>query len=513
MVDRLRLILGDQLNARHSWYNELDANTLYVIAEIQEEATYVRHHVQKVCAFFLAMQTFAQFLEQAGHQVLHLTLDDTADTPGVAALLQRLSREHKVKTIEYQRPDEQRLLDSLRALSIESVDIRECDTEHFLVPFDELGKQFKRGKAHRMETFYRRMRQTHDVLMEGDQPAGGQWNYDASNRKKLKKADLALIPAPLTFAHDVRDILARLEKHNIETIGHARPETWLPMNREESLSLLSWFCTEALPRFGDFQDAMTDQSEFAWSLFHSRLSFSINTKMLHPMEVIEAAVQAYEKNAAIDISQVEGFVRQVLGWREFIRGIYWANMPGYEALNVLDATQPLPEYFWTGETGMNCVRQAVTQSLDYAFAHHIQRLMVTGVFGLIAGIDPDELDAWYLGVYVDAHEWVEMPNTRGMSQFADGGLVASKPYAASGNYINKMSDYCQGCQYNVKDKLGEDACPFNALYWHFMIRHRDKFEKNPRIGMVYQSWDKQDDDTQQLTLQKGDDLLEKLGEL
>jgi len=518
MVDRLRLILGDQLNARHSWYTETDDNTLYVIAEMFEEATYVRHHVQKVCAFFLAMQTFAQSLEQAGHQVLHLTLNDTADTPDVAALLARLAEEHGVKSIEYQRPDEQRLLDSLRNLAIKGVEITECDTEHFLVPFEELGKHFKPGKAHRMETFYRRMRQEHNVLMEnmlmdGGKPAGGKWNYDASNRKKLKKADLALIPTPLTFAHDLSDILARLEEHNIDTIGHAKPETWLPMNREESLNLLSWFCTEALPRFGDFQDAMTDQSEFAWSLFHSRLSFSINTKMLHPMEVIEAAVKAYEDNPDIDISQVEGFVRQILGWREFIRGIYWANMPGYETLNALDADQPLPDYFWTGETGMNCVRQAVTQSLDYAFAHHIQRLMVTGVFGLIAGIDPDEMDAWYLGIYVDAHEWVEMPNTRGMSQFADGGLVASKPYAASGNYINKMSDYCQGCQYNVKEKLGEDACPFNALYWHFMMRHRDKFEKNPRIGMVYRSWDKQDADTQRLTLVKGDDLLEKLGEL
>lgn len=513
MVDRLRLILGDQLNARHSWYNELDANTLYVIAEIREEATYVRHHVQKVCAFFLAMRTFAQSLEQTGHRVLHLTLNDTAETPDVAALLARLAEEHCVKTIEYQRPDEQRLLDSLRNLAIKGVEITECDSEHFLVPFDELGKHFRRGKAHRMETFYRRMRQTHDVLMEGDKPEGGQWNYDASNRNKLKKADLALVPKPLTFAHDVGDILARLERHNIETIGNAKPETWLPMNREESLDLLSWFCNEALPRYGDFQDAMTDQSEFAWSLFHSRLSFSINTKMLHPMEVIEAAVQAYEKNPDIDTSQVEGFVRQILGWREFIRGIYWANMPGYNQLNVLDAKQPLPDYFWTGETGMNCVRQAVRQSLDYAFAHHIQRLMVTGVFGLISGIDPDEMDAWYLGIYVDAHEWVEMPNTRGMSQFADGGLVASKPYAASGNYINKMSDYCQGCRYNVKEKLGEDACPFNALYWHFMIRHREKFETNPRIGMVYRNWDKQDADTRKLTIQKGDYLLEKLGEL
>ncbi|MBO6657543.1 MAG: cryptochrome/photolyase family protein [Pseudomonadales bacterium] len=513
MVNRLRVILGDQLNEAHSWFSDKDEQTLYVIAELHEEATYVTHHVQKICAFFLAMQTFAESLEANGHKVLHLSLDDTHDTPDVGALLTRLASEQNATVIEYQRPDEQRLLNQLRVLSIPGVEILECDTEHFLVPFEELGKHFQQGKAHRMETFYRKMRQRHQVLMKDGQPLGGKWNYDASNRKKLKKADLAVIPTPLTFAHDVTAILGRLTRHNIEHIGSEKKQIWLPVSRNESLQLLDWFCESALPRFGDFQDAMTDQSEHAWSLFHSRLSFSINTKILHPVEVIEAAVNAYHSNDAIDISQVEGFVRQILGWREFIRGIYWANMPGYKSLNELNAERPLPDYFWSGDTQMNCVKQAVTQSLDYAFAHHIQRLMVTGVFGLIAGIHPDEMDAWYLGVYVDAHEWVEMPNTRGMSQFADGGLVASKPYAASGNYINKMGDYCQSCHYNVKEKVTEDACPFNALYWHFMLRHRDRFESNPRIGMVYRSWDKQDSQVQKLTMKKGDDLLETLSEL
>jgi len=513
MVDQIRLILGDQLNTRHSWFAEKDAKTLYILAEIREEATYVNHHVQKVCAFFLAMQKFAETLSANGHQVQHLTLDDTHKTNDVSQLLRQLADKHGVNTIEYQRPDEYRLLEKMRSLEIEGATLDEFDTEHFLLPFHDIGNQFEAGKPHRMETFYRRMRKQHDILIEDGKPAGGEWNYDASNRKKLTKKGLDSIPRPLTFCHDVTDILGRLERHEIKMIGTANREICLPVTREESLRLLAWFCDHALPRFGDFQDAMTDQSEFAWSLFHSRLSFSINVKLLHPREVIEAVIGAYRIRDDIDITQVEGFVRQIVGWREFIRGIYWANMPAYGSLNGLNASVNLPEYFWTGKTAMNCISQTVSQSLEHAYAHHIQRLMVTGVFGLIAGIDPNEMDNWYLGIYVDALEWVEMPNTRGMSQFADGGLVASKPYAASGNYINKMGDYCQSCQYDVREKLTENACPFNSLYWHFMIRHREKFENNPRIGMVYRSWDKMNVETQMLTIKKGDACLEKLDEL
>jgi deoxyribodipyrimidine photolyase-related protein len=268
-----------------------------------------------------------------------------------------------------------------------------------------------------------------------------------------------------------------------------------------------------LPRFGTFQDAMTDQSEHKWSLYHSRLSFSLNAKLLSPREVVAMAIDAYRGRDDISLSQVEGFVRQILGWREFIRGIYWLNMPEYQKLNYLEADRPLPEYFWSGETQMNCMSEAINQSLDYAFAHHIQRLMVTGTFSLLAGIDPDQVDDWYLGIYLDAIEWVELPNTRGMSQFADGGLVGTKPYSASGNYINKMSDYCKGCRYKVSKKTGSDACPFNSLYWHFMHRHRPIFEKNPRIGMVYRNWDKQSEENRNLTLERAEWCLEHLDEL
>jgi deoxyribodipyrimidine photolyase-related protein len=512
-VNAVCLILGDQLNHSHSWFHEPKQDTLYVIAELREEATYVPHHAQKLCAFFLAMRRFAETLAEGGHLVLHLSLDDTESIDSADELLRSLAEFYDVDSLHYQRPDEHRLLVQLRALEIPSVAVMEHDTEHFLVPFEDLTQHFTAGKAHRMEQFYRKLRKQRDVLMDQEEPLGGQWNYDASNRRKLKTADLALIPDPLVFDNDVSDILERLVRHQINSSGIAKETLALPADRAQSLALLDHFCKVALPRFGDFQDAMTDRSDHAWSLFHSRLSFSINVKLLHPKEVIDAAIAAFERRDDIDISQIEGFVRQLLGWREFIRGIYWANMPNYAEMNALNATRALPGYFWTGDTKMNCVSRAVQQSLEHGYAHHIQRLMVTGVFGLIFGISPYALDKWYLGIYSDAIEWVELPNTRGMSQFADDGLVASKPYAASGNYINKMSDYCKDCEYNVKEKTTEQSCPFNALYWDFMVRHREKFERNPRIGMVYRSWDKFDAETQRSTRQRAEACLINIEQL
>jgi len=509
-VETIRFILGDQLNHHHSWYLEKDKHTMYVVAEIFEETTYTRHHAQKVHAFFLAMSAFAESLREAGHQVLYLTLDDTAGASSVSKLLDMLAGIYKPIRVGYQRPDEHRLLEQLRALVLPGVEIIEYDTEHFMVPFAELSSYFVRGKKHRMEQFYRRLRKQHNILMENSDPVGGQWNYDVSNRSKLKKSDLADIPAPLLFANDVDEVQRRLERHDIKTVGKINHQLPMPITRDQSLDLLQFFCRTGLPRFGDFQDAMTGKSDYAWSLYHSRLSFSMNVKLLHPAEVIETAIAAYYAQDNIDISQVEGFVRQILGWREFVRGIYWANMPGYAELNALAAEKDLPAFFWTGDTQMNCVSKAITQSLEHAYAHHIQRLMVTGMFGLLAGIDPDQMDQWYLGIYIDAIEWVEMPNTRGMSQFADDGLIASKPYSASGNYINKMSDYCASCHYKVKEKTTKNACPFNALYWHFMVKHRKKFQNNPRIGMAYRNWDKQDLEMQELTIARGEECLKNL---
>jgi len=509
----LRLILGDQLNARHSWFGEPDPNIWYLIAELPQETGYVRHHVQKICAFFASMKHFAKALQQAGHQVIHLTLDETAAYADLLALLRAKIAELGVERFEYQRPDEWRLLQQLRDFNA-GIAMREVDTEHFLLPFEEIAKQFKPGRASRMEAFYRRMRKRYGYLMNGDEPIGERWNFDSDNRQKLKPEDLHSIPAPLIFSTDVSAILERLQRHQIDHFGKAEHNLLWPTRRSEALALLDYFCQHQLALFGRFQDAMTSQSEHKWSLYHSRLSFAINAKMISPKQVIETAITAWmSRPDEIELAQIEGFVRQILGWREFIRAIYWVNQPEYGSLNALDAKQPLPDYFWTGQTRMHCMRQCIEQSLDYAYAHHIQRLMVTGNFALIAQLDPDPVDAWYLGIYIDALEWVEQPNTRGMVLFADNGIVASKPYAASGSYINRMSDYCKGCSYKVTEQTGARACPFNSLYWGFMLRHRERLGTNPRIAMLYKNWDKRTPEAQQAILERAQWCIENLNEL
>jgi len=511
----LRLVLGDQLNLQHSWFEQQDSGVLYLVAELHQEATYVRHHAQKLCAFFAAMETFAASIDAAGHHVTYLTLDDTISFDTLPDLIESLCRQHGVSRFEYQSPDEYRLRQQLRNPGLpESVAVQEFDSEHFLLPEAEFERHFTPGRPHRMESFYRKMRKRLDLLMDGEQPRGGKWNYDSENREKLKPADLAEIPQPLVFDNDVESILQRIDRHAVAHFGKRPTSIPWPINRAQALELLAFFCANCLPRFGRFQDAMTCQHEHRWSLYHSRLSFALNCKILHPREVIDAALESFENgDNRISIAQVEGFVRQIAGWREYMRAVYWVNMPAYAELNVLGATRGLPEYFWDGATRMKCMQQALGQSLDYAYAHHIQRLMITGNFCLLSGIDPAQVDDWYLGVYIDAIEWVEMPNTRGMSQFADGGMIASKPYAASGNYINKMSDYCSHCHYDVREKTTDSSCPFNSLYWGFMLRHRERFAANPRIGMVYRNWDRQSPETRQATLARADWCLRHIDEL
>jgi deoxyribodipyrimidine photolyase-related protein len=514
-VSTVRWIFGDQLNAEHSWYQEKDADTLYVVAELPQEVSYVQHHVQKVCAFFLAMASFADALKSSGHNVLHLTLDDSAKFESLARLIEHVICQTECAHFEYQRPDEYRLFVQLHALdSRVGIELTEVDSEHFLVPFEELKQYFKPNTAVRMEMFYRKMRKRFNVLMTDNEPLGDRWNYDAENRKGLSKTALTEIPQPLVFRNDARAVLERLAKHNIGTIGEATDSLLWPVTRAQSLQLLNYFCEFGLSKFGLYQDAMTENSEYQWSLYHSRLSFSLNTKMLHPMQVISTAIAYFEKSEGkINLAQIEGFVRQILGWREYVRGMYWSNMPQYQKLNSLDAVRPLPTWYWNSDTKMNCIKKSVQQTMTYSYAHHIQRLMITGNFALLAGLAPDEVDEWYLGVYVDAIEWVELPNTRGMALFADGGLIASKPYVASGNYINKMSDYCKGCEYNVKEKLTDDACPFNALYWHFLDRHKIRFGRNPRMAFPYKTWSKYSPQEQQQIVAKGEGLLADLESL
>ncbi|MEZ9898020.1 deoxyribodipyrimidine photolyase [Vibrio breoganii] len=510
----VRLVLGDQLNIQHSWYEQVSDDILYVIAEHHQEATYVNHHVQKICAFFSAMSLFAKTLKDKGHHVLHLTLDDTQAFSTFSELLTHHIKEVQASRFEFQRPDEYRLLTQLLALKFPNCVSKMVESEHFLLPFDDIAQQFPEGKHVLMEHFYRRMRKRFDILMEEEKPLGGQWNFDKENRKKLTVKDVALVPEPLMFATDVQDIVLRLERHKVATLGSLQGELLWPVSREQSLQLLVYFCQCCLPNFGRFQDAMTEKTQHSWSLYHSRLSFSLNSKLLSPLEVINASVDAFLRSEGeIDIAQVEGFVRQILGWREYIRGVYWGNMPSYAKKNALSANNTLPDHFWTGKTQMSCLRSSISQSLDYAYAHHIQRLMVTGNFCLITEIDPDQVDQWYLGIYVDAIEWVEMPNTRGMALFADGGVVATKPYAASGAYINKMSDHCKGCHYDVKNKVGERACPLNSLYWRFMNKHREKLSKNPRTRMIFSAWERMGDELKQQTLQQAEIYLNQLEDL
>jgi deoxyribodipyrimidine photolyase-related protein len=461
------------------------------------------------------MEAFAASLEAEGHRVAYLTLDETAGFDNLPDLIKSLCRQHGVSRFEYQLPDEYRLRQQIGSMELpESIAVKSFASEHFLLPETEFERFITPGKHNRMESFYRKMRKRLNLLMDADQPLGGKWNFDDVNREKLKPADLKELPEPLVFDNDVEAILGRIDAHGIDYFGERRSALPWTVNRSQALELLTFFCRNCLPRFGRFQDAMTCQHEHRWSLYHSRLSFALNCKILHPGEVIEAAIACFENDKnRVSIAQIEGFVRQIIGWREYLRAVYWVNMPIYGELNILGADLDLPGFFWNGETRMKCMQQALEQSLDYSYAHHIQRLMVTGNFCLIAGIDPAQVDAWYLGVYLDAIEWVEMPNTRGMSQFADGGLIASKPYSASGNYINKMSDYCKNCHYDVKQKTTDSACPFNSLYWDFMVRHRDRFGPNPRIGMVYRNWDRQSLQVRDDTLKRANWCLEHIDDL
>ena len=510
-TNRLRLILGDQLDLNHSWFKAKEPSCVYLIAELKQEQEYTTHHIQKICAFFLGMKHFASQLANQGHQVLYLTLNETNAHQTLEDLLIEIIDHHHIEYFDYQRPDEYRLLNQLTHFKPKNILVECYESEHFLLPYSDIQNEFKPNKHCKMEFFYRRMRKRFNVLMETDQPLGGKWNYDANNRSSFKAKDLEHIPQPKLFENDVAEILKRIKEHGVKTIGQCPDKLIWPVNREQSLKLLEYFCNNQLEHFGRFQDAMTDRSDYKWSLYHSRISFALNAKMISPLEVIKTAIQYWESHQdQITLPQIEGFVRQIIGWREFIRGVYWSNMPEYAKKNHLNANRKLPGYFWDGNTKMNCLHQAITESLEHAYAHHIQRLMITGNFCLLTGIYPDEVDQWYLGIYIDAIEWVEMPNTRGMTQFADGGIVATKPYAASGSYVNKMSDYCKGCHYKVKQKIEDDACPLNSLYWNFVSQNAGYFKSNPRMTMIYKSWAKMSDEVKKDIKKKAQKVIDNI---
>ncbi len=506
-MKKLRLILGDQLNHKHSWYTEQNDEVYYFMAEMRQETDYVTHHIQKVVAFFVAMREFASWLEERGHHIIYYTLDTKENTQSLSKNLETLIKSHSFDKFEYQLPDEYRLDEELeRFCDSIKIPTEHYDTEHFMTSRTDLAQFFKGKKQYTMEYFYRMMRKEYDIMIINEkEPEGGKWNFDHSNRNKWKGD--TLIPHERGFRKDVAHIVKLLEDSGVKTIGRIQNKhfNW-PTSREDALSVLRYFCDHLLVHFGDYQDAMDPNQPY---LYHSRLSFALNSKLIDPQEVIEYVITHWRKNKEeINISQVEGFVRQILGWREYMRGMYWMQMPAFAKANHLENHNKLPDFYWTAKTKMNCLKSSITNSLDNAYAHHIQRLMVTGNYALLTMCDPAEVDQWYLGIYIDAIEWVEITNTRGMSQWADGGKIATKPYVSSGSYINKMSNYCKGCSYKVTKKTGEDACPFNSLYWNFLNEKRSYFENNNRMRMMLSVLDKMEKNTLQAHIERAAAIIE-----
>lgn len=510
MSTTLKLILGDQLNALHSQFKTIDDDTVWVMMEVRQETDYVLHHAQKIVAIFAAMRDFAQSLQTRGHRVHYITIDDPHNQHDLCHNLDALVQQYQAKQIVYMAPDEWRLDAQLNAYAqSHKLPVHMIESEHFMTHRHEAAEIFKGRKQWLMEHFYRQLRIKHNVLMQDtQQPVGDQWNFDQDNRKPWRGQPA--LPPDARVSHDHQALWQTIESAGVRSFGKpsAHDFKW-PLNRHEALAQLEDFIVHRLPYYGDYQDAMTHTH---WRMFHALISFALNVKMLHPREVISRAEQAWQAGQA-PLAAVEGFIRQILGWREYVRGIYWTHMPDYGQLNDLNHATPLPRWFWDGQTKMHCLKQSIGQSLDHAYAHHIQRLMVIGNFALLAGIDPKHVHQWYLGVYIDAFEWVEMPNTVGMSQYADGGIMATKPYVSSAAYIDRMSDYCKGCYYDKKQKTGERACPFNSLYWHFYDRHTATFKKNPRIGMAYRQLEKMTPESKAALNQHAITLIQNLDQL
>ena len=504
---RLILIMGDQLSRDISALKDArKTKDVILMGELWDEATSVKHHKKKIILVLSAMRHFAEQLKKDGWRVDYQKLDDKGAARSFTALVKRAVKDHKPDALVVTEPSEKRVLLEVealeKALSI-PVDIR--DDERFVASHETFDAWAKGRKQLRMEYFYREMRRKTGLLMEKDKPAGGAWNYDKENRKPAS-ADL-FMPAPKRFKPDAitNDVIDLVKDKFADHFGDPEPFHFA-VTRKDARQALDHFVEEALPRFGDFQDAMLTGERF---LYHSVLSAYINIGLLEPLEVCQRAENAYLSGEA-PINAVEGFIRQIIGWREYVRGHYWRGGEDYVRQNYFENSRKLPAFYWSGDTDMACMRETITQTREDAYAHHIQRLMVTGLFAMLAGIDPYDVHEWYLIVYFDAFEWVEAPNVIGMSQYADGGALGSKPYAASGAYINRMSDYCKNCRYAVTKKTEEGACPFNALYWDFLVRNEDKLKGNPRLSQMYRTWAKMDKATKLSYRARARALLGKL---
>jgi deoxyribodipyrimidine photolyase-related protein len=479
----LVLVLGDQLDTGASAFDGFDAKQDAVwMAEVVEESTHVASSKQRTALFLSAMRHFAELVRQRGWRLYHRLLDDAENEGSLSGelglALERLQPEQVIITA----PGEWRVWQSIKAtVAAAGLPLVVRDDRHFFTTVRDFAAHAKGRKQLRLEYFYRELRQRHGILMASDgQPEGGQWNFDADNREAFGAAGPGLLPEPCRFPPDAitQDVIELVNRRFADHPGQLHSFAW-PVTREQALEALQQFIEHRLPLFGRYEDALWPGEPW---LYHSQLSAALNLKLLDPREVIAAATAAYREGHA-PLSSVEGFVRQILGWREFVRGIYWTQMPGYLERNALNAQQALPDWYWTGDTDMACLRDAITQTLEHGYAHHIQRLMVTGLFALLLGAHPQQVHRWYLGVYVDAVEWVELPNTLGMSQYGDGGLMASKPYAATGKYIQRMGGPCAACRYNPAQRDGDTACPYTTLYWDFLMRHESTLAKNPRMAL------------------------------
>lgn len=491
---RLGLILGDQLNRDHAVLAQLDrSRDRLVMGELWDEASFVPHHGQKIVLIFAAMRHFAAELREQGWTVDYRELDCEADGKGkmrsFTDLVRAACAEGDIEELVLSWPGEWRVLDEVRAWErILDLPVTILPDSRFLNPLADFERWAQGRKQLRMEFFYREMRRRTGLLMDGKEPVGGAWNFDAENRKRWSGEPAAAQPMRFSPDRSTKEVIS-LVRDKLVHFGELDGFDY-PVTPEQARRALGHFVRSALPWFGDFQDALPDEEDY---LFHSRLSSSLNLGLISPLEVCAAAEQAWQDGQA-PLNAVEGFIRQIIGWREYVRGLYWLKMPDYAEMNTLGNEQSLPEWYWTGQTGMRCLNRAIDATRRNAYAHHIQRLMVTGNFALLLGVVPKEICQWYLAVYADAYDWVELPNTLGMVMHADGGIMASKPYAASGKYIQRMGDHCKHCVYKVGETLGESACPFNALYWDFLVRHRDRFEPNPRMKMMYRNVDRMDDE-------------------
>ncbi len=488
-VRNLVLVLGDQLDADGAAFDGFDAKRDRVLmSEVTEEASYVPQHAQRLVLFFSAMRHLRAELEGRGCTVLYGALDDKANTQTLTGELERRVRTTYPERIVLCQPGDHRVLSAIKAstkqLGVE-LEIRpDC---HFIDSLDGF-KQFAEGRKELiMETYYRRLRRRENVLMDGAKPVEGRWNFDADNREKLPSDAARRVPSPKRFEPDAltHEVIRVVKRRFPGSPGDAAAFDY-PVTHADARRALKDFIAKRLPSFGRYQDAMATGQPF---LYHSLLSSALNLHLLAPRAATDAAIAAYAAGKA-PINAVEGFVRQIIGWREYIRGVYWWRMPDYAELNALEAELPMPAFLWDADTEMNCVRQSVGQLIDHAYAHHIQRLMVLGLFAMLLGVRPDDVHRWHMSMYIDAIDWVSLPNVLGMSQYADGGIVGSKPYCASGNYINRLSNYCRSCRYNPGQAVGEDACPFTTLYWDFLSRNDKRLRGNRRMAFQFKNLDR-----------------------